>query len=115
MVNEADLIVTVVFSPTPREVVEITLHLDAPCTLLQALQRSGLLTRFPALDSLQTVVGIWGRKARWNQLLRGNDRVEVFRPLLVDPKVARRQRFVKQGSRGAGLFEKKRTGAKASY
>jgi putative ubiquitin-RnfH superfamily antitoxin RatB of RatAB toxin-antitoxin module len=47
--------------------------------------------------------------------LRDQDRIEVYRPLLVDPKVARRERFVKQGARGAGLFAKKRQGAKAGY
>jgi putative ubiquitin-RnfH superfamily antitoxin RatB of RatAB toxin-antitoxin module len=115
MVNDPHLRATVVFSPTPRQVVATTLQLVEPCTLLQALQQSGLLERFPALDSLQIMVGIWGRKAKFNQLLRDNDRIEVYRPLRVDPKVARRQRFVKQGSRGAGLFEKKRSGAKAGY
>jgi hypothetical protein len=41
--------------------------------------------------------------------------VEVYRGLLVDPKVARRERFKSQGSRGAGLFAKKRPGAKSGY
>jgi putative ubiquitin-RnfH superfamily antitoxin RatB of RatAB toxin-antitoxin module len=41
--------------------------------------------------------------------------VEIYRPLRVDPKVARRERFVKQGARTAGLFVKKRPGAKAGY
>ena len=43
------------------------------------------------------------------------DRLEVYRPLTVDPKVARRQRFVRQGAKTAGLFAKKRPGAKAGY
>ena len=42
------------------------------------------------------------------QVLRDQDRIEIYRPLRVDPKVARRERFVKQGSRGAGLFIKLR-------
>jgi putative ubiquitin-RnfH superfamily antitoxin RatB of RatAB toxin-antitoxin module len=58
---------------------------------------------------------VWGRKAPLSQLLRDHDRVEVYRPLRVDPKVARRERFVKQGARSAGLFVKKRAGAKAGY
>jgi putative ubiquitin-RnfH superfamily antitoxin RatB of RatAB toxin-antitoxin module len=47
--------------------------------------------------------------------LRDLDRVEIYRPLTVDPKVARRQRFNKQGAKAAGLFARKRAGAKAGY
>jgi putative ubiquitin-RnfH superfamily antitoxin RatB of RatAB toxin-antitoxin module len=115
MVSDLRLNVKVVYAPQTREVHEVALQLDSPCSVLQALLCSGLLAHFPEIDTLQTVVGVWGRKARLNQVLRENDRVEVYRPLRVDPKVARRERFVKQGSRGAGLFEKKRVGAKAGY
>lgn len=113
--SENQLSVVVAYSPVPREVQEITLQLTASCSVLQALQASGLLVRYPEVDNLQTVVGVWGRKAPLDQLLRDQDRVEVYRPLRVDPKVARRERFVHQGSRGAGLFVKKRAGAKAGY
>ena len=115
MVNEQCLRVTVVYSPTARQVQELTLNLAAPCRVLQALQLSGLLSRYPDIDNHQTVVGVWGRKANLDQLLRDQDRVEVYRSLRADPKVARRERFVRQGSRGAGLFVKKRAGAKAGY
>jgi putative ubiquitin-RnfH superfamily antitoxin RatB of RatAB toxin-antitoxin module len=49
-------------------------------------------------------VGIWGRKARLDQIVRADDRVEIYRPLRIDPKLARRERFRKQGVRAAGLF-----------
>lgn len=52
-------------------------------------------------------VGIWGKAAVLTQALRDGDRVEVYRPLRVDPKVARRERFARQGTRGAGLFARK--------
>jgi putative ubiquitin-RnfH superfamily antitoxin RatB of RatAB toxin-antitoxin module len=42
------------------------------------------------------------------QRVRDGDRIEIYRPLKVDPKVARRERFRKQGSRSAGLFARKR-------
>ncbi len=114
-VSENRLSVTVVYAPAAREVQEVSLELPAPSTVLQALQRSGLLASYPEIDHLHTAVGVWGRKAPWDQLVRDNDRVEVYRPLRVDPKVARRERFASQGSRGAGLFVKKRAGAKAGY
>jgi sulfur carrier protein len=47
--------------------------------------------------------------------LREGDRVEIYRALRVDPKEARRQRFAGQGAKTAGLFVKKRQGAKAGY
>lgn len=115
MVNESLIAVTVVYSPHAREVQEVTLRLMPPVTALQALQSSGLLQRFPELASATADIGIWGRKAVPNQLLRENDRVEIYRPLSVDPKVARRTRFARQGARAAGLFVKKRANAKAGY
>ena len=44
-----------------------------------------------------------------------SDRVEIYRPLRVDPKEARRQRFTGQGAKAAGLFQNRRKGAKAGY
>jgi putative ubiquitin-RnfH superfamily antitoxin RatB of RatAB toxin-antitoxin module len=59
--------------------------------------------------------GVWGRLVRGDHVLQAGDRLEIYRPLLVDPKVARRERFTKQGARATGLFAKKRPGAKAGY
>jgi putative ubiquitin-RnfH superfamily antitoxin RatB of RatAB toxin-antitoxin module len=61
------------------------------------------------------VFGVWGRLVQADYVLQAADRLEVYRPLLVDPKVARRERFSKQGARATGLFAKKRPGAKAGY
>lgn len=104
--------VTVVYSPAPRVVQEWLLELDAGATVLDALRQSGLAAR---LDLAALAVTVWGRKARPAQALHAQDRVEVLRPLKVDPKVARRERFQKQGARTAGLFAKRRAGAKAGY
>ncbi len=84
-------------------------------TVLQALQASGLAAKFPELDLQSAEVGVWARRCSPDQALREGDRVEVYGALLVDPKVARRTRFQKQGARSAGLFAKKRAGAKAGY
>ena len=107
--------VTVVYSATARQVTEVSLLLKTPCRVLDALQKSGLLAQWPEIDRCDTVVGVWGRKAKLDVLLRDQDRIEIYRPLRVDPKAARRERFVKQGARGAGLFANKRQGAKAGY
>lgn len=106
--------VTVLYSPGPRQVHEIQMELADNSSVQQALQASGVLQRFAELDQ-SAVVGVWGRKASRNQVLRDRDRVEIYRTLKVDPKVARRERFAKQGARTTGLFAKKRAGAKAGY
>lgn len=104
-----------VYAPTARQVHEVDLTLAEPCNVLTALQQSGLLQRFAELDKQDILLGVWGRQVSLTQVLRDQDRVEIYRPLRVDPKVARRERFVKQGARTAGLFVKKRSGAKAGY
>lgn len=112
MVSDSLLHLSVVYAPKARELAEVRLVLPAPCTVLQALQQSGLLERYPEIDHHQVLIGVWGRRVTLEQCLRDLDRVEIYRPLRVDPKVARRERFARQGSRGTGLFVKKRTDSK---
>jgi putative ubiquitin-RnfH superfamily antitoxin RatB of RatAB toxin-antitoxin module len=107
--------IVLVYSPAPRQVREWLLDLPAASTVAQALERSGILAEYPELASSRPVIGIWGRKTSLRQLLRDQDRVEVYRPLRVDPKVARRERFNSQGMKKSGLFARKRAGAKAGY
>jgi len=114
-VSDMSVRVTLVYSPAPRQVEIFELDLPSTSQVLDALQLSGLFSRFPEVDNTETQVGIWGRLAKLTDPLRDQDRLEVYRALRVDPKLARRERFAKQGSRGAGLFAKKRLGAKAGY
>jgi len=103
------------YSPLPRQVLEIKMHLRSGATVGDALLQSGWLKAHPELRSTAMVFGIWGRRASLNTPLRAGDRVEAYRPLRVDPKVARRERFVGQGARSAGLFAQRRPGSKAGY
>jgi uncharacterized protein len=107
--------VSVLYSPQPRSVHQWALALPPGATVMQALEASGLKAACPEADLRSAVVGVWGRKARLDQLLRDRDRVEIYRPLKVDPKLARRERFRNQGARAAGLFARKRKGAKPGY
>ncbi|MEJ8853535.1 RnfH family protein [Variovorax robiniae] len=107
--------VTLVYSPAPREVFEQALTLPAHATARDAVLASALPTRFPLLDWAALAVGVWGRAVEWEQALYEGDRVELCRPLTVDPKVARRERFRRQGARATGLFAKRREGGKAGY
>jgi uncharacterized protein len=91
----ATVTVEVCYSPRAGLVERVPLKLAAGSTLAQALQASGLGLRYPELSSLEC--GVWGRKAAPETVLRERDRVEVWRPLRVDPKEARRQRYKGQG------------------
>lgn len=104
--------VTLVFSPAPRQVVEKVLELPKGSTVQDALKAADFEDL--VLDATHNP-GIWGKKTTLTHVLRDLDRVEVYRPLKVDPKVARRERFQSQGARTTGLFAKQRVGAKAGY
>jgi putative ubiquitin-RnfH superfamily antitoxin RatB of RatAB toxin-antitoxin module len=114
----ADITITLLYSPAPRVVDERTLRCAAGTTVEQALDQSGLLHDHPDIalhDADAFVAGIWGRKTTPNQVLRDLDRIEIYRALTVDPMVARRERFQKQGAGRTGLFSKRRPGAKPGY
>ena len=99
----------------PQEVFEQALRLTKGCSLRDAVLASELRTRYPDLDWNALTPGIWGRVVPWGQVLADGDRVELCRPLLVDPKVARRERFQQQGRGRTGLFARRRPGGKAGY
>ena len=108
--------VVVVYSRKPREVREVALVVEQGATVGDVIRSSALLEGLTpaAVNALEC--GVWGRKVPVDHLLRADDRVELYRPLTVDPKVARRERFVRQGAKkAAGLFAKRRAGAKAGY
>jgi putative ubiquitin-RnfH superfamily antitoxin RatB of RatAB toxin-antitoxin module len=107
--------IVLVYSPAPREVREWALVLPPGCTVAQAIESSGILAACPELASGKLALGIWGRKTSLKQVLQAQDRLEIYRPLRVDPKVARRERFSSQGVKKSGLFARKRAGAKAGY
>ena len=115
MADAPALRLIVVHSPAPREVRQWALELAAGATVLDALQASGIGAEFPGLQLNAQIVGVWGRKAQPDDPVSDGDRIEVYRALQVDPKVARRERFRGQGARSAGLFAKKRPGAKPGY
>lgn len=107
--------VIVMYSPGPREVLEWLVELPEGATLRDAVLASGWPQVCAGQDVSALEVGTWGRRGSLDQPVRDGDRVEVYRPLLVDPKVARRERFRKQGARAAGLFASRRPGAKPGY
>ena len=106
--------IEVIYSPGPRQVRAWTVELPAGATLQEAIVAS-VCSDFPELRLARLVAGVWGQKKGFDYVLQPTDRVEIYRALQVDPKVARRERFRRQGAKTAGLFAKTRAGAKAGY
>jgi uncharacterized protein len=76
--------------PERQDIVRLTL--PAGSTISQAIEASGLLQRYPEIDLAKTKVGIFGKLSRIDSALRERDRVEIYRPLIADPKEVRKQR-----------------------
>jgi putative ubiquitin-RnfH superfamily antitoxin RatB of RatAB toxin-antitoxin module len=80
------------YSPKAGEVERWALTLPAGSTVRQAIEMSGVLVVHPRLSIDSLSVGMWGVTCKLDDLLRDRDRVELYRPLQVDPKEARRLR-----------------------
>jgi len=70
----------------------LTQNLAKDQTVQDAIQQSGLLSRYPELDITTMIVGIFGKKTKMTQTLRANDRIEIYRPLIADPKEVRKRK-----------------------
>ncbi|MCI0506237.1 MAG: RnfH family protein [Gammaproteobacteria bacterium] len=68
------------------------LLVDAGTTLEQAIHLSGILDVFPEIDLNKNKVGIFSKLVKKDTVLREKDRVEIYRPLIADPKEVRKQR-----------------------
>jgi hypothetical protein len=91
--------VQVAYSPQPEVVDLVSLTLPGASTVRDALVNSGLLERHALGDPKALVCGVWAKLRPLDHPLRDGDRVEVYRPLRVDPKEARRQRYRKTSDR----------------
>ena len=89
----------------PDEQVLLSLWVDEGTTVEQAIMQSGLLKQFPDIDLGKTnKVGIFGKLCKMDVALREKDRVEIYRPLIADPKAVRKKRAAegKQMRKGGG-------------
>ena len=70
------------------------MNLDVPegSTVEEVIRRSGILEQCPEIDLRRNKVGVWGKLGKLDQELQPRDRAEIYRPLIADPKEARRKR-----------------------
>lgn len=76
----------------PQEQVLFRLRLPQQATVEQAIRRSGVLEKYPEIDLGRNRLGIYGKLSQPDAQLRDRDRIEIYRPLLADPKEVRRRR-----------------------
>lgn len=95
------IVVELVHAPGPHQLRRLQLTLPAGATVADALLASGWGDLLGAATDDGLRLGVWGRSCTPQTLLRTHDRIELYRPLLVDPKEARRQRYRRDGVRRA--------------
>ena len=88
----ADVITVEVIYARPERQELARLKLPPGSTLREAIEASGLLQKFPEIDLARNKVGIYGRLSKIDTPLQEQDRVEIYRSLIADPKEVRRQR-----------------------
>lgn len=101
---EVDRIKVEVAYALPQEQVIIPLDVAVGTTVQEAIERSGILQQFMDIDLKSNKVGVFGKLTKLDTVLKANDRVEIYRPLIADPKEVRRQRAAqgKAMKKGAG-------------
>lgn len=93
----------------PDEQLIIPLEVEEGTTVAEAIEKSGILERFPEIDLEKNKIGIFGKLTRPAQALREKDRVEIYRPLKADPKETRRRRAAAKGKKPGKSARSERT------
>ncbi len=80
--------ITVAYATVTRQL-EIALQISESTTIAVAIQRSGIIEQFPEIKLSEAKIGVFSRRAQLDDLLHDGDRIEIYRPLIIDPKQAR--------------------------
>ncbi len=102
--ENADKIKVEVAFAEPDEQVIIPLEVDASASIEEIIAASGILDKFPEIDLSKNKVGVFGKLSKLTATLREGDRIEIYRPLIADPKEVRRKRAAegKKMKKGGG-------------
>jgi len=101
--NAATINVEVVYALPARQAL-LRVRLAEGATVEDAIRASGVLEAFPEIDLTRNKVGIFSKLVKLDEKVRDRDRVEIYRPLIADPKEVRRKRAEegKATSKGGG-------------
>lgn len=94
LTNDTKIQVEVVYG-LPHKQKLLSLSVNTGITVEQAIIDSGILTLFPEIDLKENKVGIWNKVVKLSQPLDDLDRIEIYRPLIADPKEVRKRRAEK--------------------
>lgn len=84
----------------PDHQVLLALEVEQSCDILTAIKQSGITLHFPEIEPEKAEVGIFSRMAKLEQELRDGDRIEIYRPLIADPKELRKIRAERAKAEG---------------
>ena len=105
MVADRQITVEVVFAKPGEQVLE-QLRVPADATVEAVIRSSGILERFSEIDLTTNKVGIFGKATKLSASLHEGDRIEIYRPLIADPKEARKKRAAEGKAMKKGAREK---------
>jgi len=94
-----DLIDVEVVYALPDEQMLFAVRVPRRSTIRAAVERSGLMQRYPDIDLDRCAVGVYGKRVVMNGTVKPGDRIEIYRPLVADPKQSRRRRASKRAGR----------------
>jgi uncharacterized protein len=102
--DDAETLTVEVAHALPRRQLILELQVVEGTTVEQAIRACGILEQFPEIDLKSSKVGIFGKPCKLTDTLSNGDRVEIYRPLIADPKEIRKQRAAKgkDMKKGAG-------------
>lgn len=80
----------------PEEQVIISIKVPKKINVKQAIEKSGIQKKFSDIDLSKNKIGIFGKQTTLDHLLSDKDRIEIYRPLILDPKEMRRKRAAKK-------------------
>lgn len=105
--SESELIHVEVAYAEPQRQLIVPLQVAVGTTAQQAIEQSGILQEFPQIDLAKSKIGIFAKLSKQDTVLKAGDRVEIYRPLIADPKEVRRQREAegKRMKKGGGDAE----------
>ena len=78
--------------PLPNKQEIFSVELPSGSTIQSALEASGVLAKYPEIDLAKNKLGIFSKLSKVDAVLRDRDRIEIYRPLIADPKAVRKQR-----------------------
>ncbi len=98
--NEIKTLTVEVAYALPEKQVVLTTEVPAGASIEQAIKASGVLEKFPEIDLGRQAVGIYSQLKKLSDPVQADDRIEIYRDLIADPKEVRRRRAEQQKKQG---------------